>query len=145
MGIPPIYKNNGDQVVTREIQELRHDLEQNQKDDQVDHQVILDKLAALSLEQRTSSVLQNERASAEGTIRRQVFALLLLFLTTVAGIIAWVESEFSDIHDDISNNSRIFSAFEARGIKWGEQLDKTDADMQEQLRELRRRINKKHD
>lgn len=150
MATPPLQKN-GDTALSREIRDLRHDFEIRWKEDAADHRslmeshrAMLEKITNLTLEQRTYGVKQDERLASDTTIRRQVFALLLLFLTSIGGVIAWAEGQLNHLQDDISEQSAFFSAFEAKGRKWGEQLDQKDAEQQRTLRDLRRRVNEHH-
>lgn len=139
-----VKKNGHDQLQDHELRRLREALasvEAERREDDKAHAVILTKLAGYETELRVSNVRDEEKSKAEGSLRKQVFALLLLFLGTWTGAIAWAAAEFREVHHEIGQNTAHFREFQAIGIEWGDNLDARDAEIKEDLRQLRRLVN----
>lgn len=139
-----VKKNGRDHLQDSEIRRLREalvSLESQHEQNENAHSAILAKLQTYEVELRIANVRAEERGRAETSLRRQVLALALLFLSTASGVVAWAVTEFRDVHDAISNNSAHFREFQAIGIEWGDNLDLRDKEIKEDLRQLRRLVN----
>jgi len=141
MGTPPLNKNGIDQAQSRELRELKEELRKFREADVAAHTSIIDKLGALDKDVLITHVRDEEKDKAETKLRRQVFALALVFLTTLAGLVGWAASEFRTLHQDVANNTAHFKEFQAIGIEWGDAIDERAETMQEDLRQLRRLVN----
>jgi len=120
---------------------LREEMSSMRTADASAHGLLNDKLDVISKQQIRMQTITEERAMAEGTLRRQVFALVLLFLGSIGGIVGWTATTFTRIQEDVANNTAHFREFQAIGIRWGEDIDQTAAETKEDLRQLRRLVN----
>lgn len=111
------------------------------KADDEAHTAILDKLHDYETALRVDKARDEERAKAEGQLRKQVSAAVVMFMSLITGIVAWAALEFAQIHRDIADNTAHFREFQAIGIEWGDNLDSRDAEIKEDLRQLHREVD----
>jgi len=141
MGTPPLQKNGRDQAQDRFLRELKEEVRRQREADVEAHGDILAKLDALDKDLLVTHAREDEKAKSESSLRRQMFALALLFLSVLSGLVAWAAMEFRGLHDDVSNNTAHFREFQAIGIEWGDAIDERADTMKEDLRQLRRLVN----
>ena len=120
---------------------LRDEIVAQRQADDIAHAAILDKLHDYETALRVDKARDEERAKAEGQIRKQVSAAVVMFMSLMTGIVAWAALEFAQIHRDIAENTAHFREFQAIGIEWGDNLDARDAEIKEDMRQLRRLVN----
>ena len=159
MGTPPLSStssvHHAVQEVKSDLRELAAEIREFRKADIEAHTSLEKHMNTIATRQSTMTAVTEERVKSDSSLRKQVFALVFLFLTTAAGMVGWAVAEFRALHAsveehtdelarEIKANSIHFSTFEARGRKWGEGLDAKDKEHDEQLRELRHRIDQKH-
>jgi len=120
---------------------LRDEIVKVHQENEATHTLILDKLHDYETELKVRNARDEERAVAEKSLRKQIFALVLVFLSILSGLVAWAAMEFNEIKRDVSANTAHFREFQALGIEWGDNLDATDAELKADLRALRRLVN----
>ena len=120
---------------------LRDEIVRVHQENEATHTLILDKLHSYELEVKVRNARDDEKDKAEQRLRKQVFALALVFLSILSGLVTWAAMEFNELHHDISENTAHFREFQAIGIEWGDKLDEKDAELKEDLRLLRRLVN----
>lgn len=129
---------------------LRDDLERQRQTDEAAHAMIMDQLHALETSVHIRNARDEEKDKAEGSLRRQIFALVLVFLSIQSGLVTWAAMEFNEIHRDVAANTAHFREFQAIGIEWGDAIDERAVGFKEDIRQLRRQMlehqrnNKKH-
>jgi ferric-dicitrate binding protein FerR (iron transport regulator) len=140
MGTPPLHKNGQEQAYKQELRSLRETLEK----DAEAHTLILAKLTVYETEIKVANARSEEKDKAEKSLRRQIGALFLLFMSSAAGIVGWGIGEARDIRKDISANTAHFREFQAIGIEWGDAIDERAAGFKEDIRQLRHKIDGRH-
>lgn len=120
---------------------LRDEIVKVHQENEATHTLILDKLHAYELELKVRNARDEEKATAEKSLRKQIFALVLVFLSILSGLVAWAAMEFNDIKRDVSANTAHFKEFQAIGIEWGDAIDERAAGFKEDIRQLRRQMN----
>ena len=102
------------------------------------HDVILTKLMAYDTAVQVQAARDEEKQKADKSLKRQVFALFLVFLTQTAALIGWGVTRFDKLHDKTEDNARHFTEFQAIGIEWGDAIDERAHDMQDDIKELQK-------
>lgn len=120
---------------------LRDEIVKQREMDEAAHAIILDKLHAYETELKVNNARNEEKDKAENALRKQVFALSVLFLSILSGLVAWVAVEFNELHSDVAGNTAHFREFQAIGIEWGDAIDERAAGFKEDIRQLRREMN----
>ena len=120
---------------------LRDEIVKVHQENEATHTLILDKLHSYETEARVRNARDEEKDKAEVSLRKQIFALVLVFLSILSGLVTWAAMEFNELHHDISENTAHFREFQAIGIEWGDKLDEKDVELKEDLRLLRRLVN----
>ena len=129
---------------------LRDEIVKVHQENEATHTLILDKLHSYETEARVRNARDEEKDKAEASLRKQIFALVLVFLSILSGLVTWAAMEFNELHHDISENTAHFREFQAIGIEWGDSIDERAAGFKEDIRLLRRQMlehqrnNKKH-
>jgi hypothetical protein len=121
--------------------DLRDEIELQRQTDEAAHAMILEQLHALETTAQIRNARDEEKDKAENSLRKQIFALVLVFLSIQSGLVTWAAMEFGELHRDVAANTAHFKEFQAIGIEWGDKLDETDADLKADLRQLRRLVN----
>ena len=131
-----------------EIVEMRKALMASQKNmeqsyvrNEDDHKILMTQMAAYDTEIKVRNARDEEKDRAEQSLRKQVFALAVLFMSILSGLVAWAAMEFNELHRDVSENTAHFREFQAIGIEWGENIDERANGIKEDLRQLRRLVN----
>ena len=129
---------------------LRDEIVRVHQENEATHTLILDKLHSYELEIKVRNARDEEKDKAEKSLRKQIFALVLVFLSILSGLVTWAAMEFNELHRDISENTAHFREFQAIGIEWGDAIDERAAGLKEDIRLLQRQMlehqrnNKKH-
>lgn len=137
----PLQKNGHDGAQDKALRELREAIDKQREADLEAHSIIMEKLSLFDKDLLVTHVREEERLTAEKSLRKQVFALTLMFLSMVAGLVAWVATELNEIHDQVHENTAHFREFQGIGIRWGEDIDARDKAMAEDIRQLERIVN----
>jgi hypothetical protein len=132
MGTPPLHKNGQEQAYKQELRALRETLEK----DAEAHAIILSKLNIYETEIKVANARSEEKDKAEKSLRRQIGALFLLFMSSAAGIVGWGVGEARNIRRDVAANTAHFREFQAIGIEWGDAIDERAAHIREDIRTL---------
>lgn len=130
MGSPPLQKNGHDRLQDSAIRELTGELR-----------------AHISEEMGHHRRVENEVAELASEIKKYVFAgrVAWTFLAILgAGVVSYqanldIRLRSMEVRvDDLETKQH---AFEERGTKWGQDLDRSVLEMRQDIRDLRRRIN----
>lgn len=120
---------------------LRDEIVAQRQEDEAAHAVILTKLHDLETELRVKNARDEEKFAAATSIKKQLFALVILFLTILTGLVSWFTVEIRSTQKDVSENAAHFREFQAIGIRWGDDIDARAESMQEDIRQLRKRLH----
>jgi len=120
---------------------LRDEIVKQRQEDETAHAVILDKLHDFETELRVRNARDEEKFAANTSIKKQLFALVILFLSILTGLVSWFTLEIRETQENVSENSAHFREFQAIGIRWGDDIDARAAHMQEDIRTIRRQMN----
>jgi hypothetical protein len=129
---------------------LRDEIVAQRQEDEAAHAVILGKLHDFETELRVRNARDEEKLASGTSIKKQLFALIILFLSILTGLVSWFTLEIRETQENVSENSAHFREFQAIGIRWGDDIDARAEHMQEDIRHIRRlmnehqRNNKKH-
>jgi hypothetical protein len=140
MGTPPLHKNGQEQAYKQELRALRETLEK----DAEAHVIILSKLRVYETEIKVANARNEEKDKAEVTLRRQMAALAMLFMTIAIGLVSWGVTQAHDLHQAVNDNTAHFKEFQAIGIEWGNAIDERAEGFKEDIRQLRRKIDGRH-
>lgn len=120
---------------------LRDEIVKVHQENEATHTLILDKLHAYETELKVRNARDEEKAVAEKSLRKQIFALVLVFLSILSGLVAWAAMEFNEIKRDVSANTAHFKEFQAIGIEWGDAIDERAEGFKEDIKQVRHRLN----
>ncbi len=132
-----LSKNGTDQKQNGELREIREYLRANANE----HAGIMSQLAAYDTALQVQAARDEEKEKADRNLKRQVFALFLVFLTQTAGLVGWGVSRYDKLHDGMEENARHFTEFQAIGIEWGDSIDERAAGFKEDIRQIRKQMN----
>ena len=120
---------------------LRDELRAYRDLDEAAHREILLKLHDYETTMKVFTARVEEKDHAEQSMRRKFFGLIVLFMSILSGLVAWVAVELSSIHKDVANNTSHFKEFQAIGIEWGDAIDERAEGFRDDIKELRKRLN----
>jgi len=121
--------------------DLRQELRAYRDQDEAAHAEILIKLRDYETAMLVFNARNEEKDKAEQGLRKKVFALAVLFMSILSGLVAWAAMEFNELHHDISSNTAHFREFQAIGIEWGDAIDERAEGFKEDIKQLRHRLN----
>jgi len=120
---------------------LRDEVIKQHHENEAAHNMILDKLHDFEMELRVRNARDEEKHAATTSIKKQLFALVILFLSILTGLVSWFTLEIRETQEDVSQNTAHFREFQAIGIRWGDDIDARAEHMQEDIRNIRRQMN----
>ena len=72
---------------------------------------------------------------------RLLWGLVFVFISTLGALLGWGYAEINKLEDEVHAVTSKQAAFEERGTKWGEDLDDDVSRIDDELKELRRKLN----
>jgi hypothetical protein len=135
MGSPPLNKAGRDHSQDAELRDLKADILRNREVNEEQHSGMMTKVEAAY-----------ERIEGKLTMQRTVAIVVYMILLAAGGYL--VDSQTNILRDVSENNKETaqqlqhlqtqHEAWEARAIEWGENLDETDDELKQDIKELRR-------
>jgi len=78
------------------------------------------------------------------TVGRLLWGLVFIFVTSLGGLLGYGFGRFDDLQVEVQELSAYFSGFQKLGLKWGEDLDRTDDRHDREIKILRERLQQHH-
>jgi hypothetical protein len=125
----------------RELKELRTLIQNNLAVDNIAHERIEESLSRVITAHEVQLGVAAEKEKGESSLKKQVFALLLLLLAQTAAGTSWIVAKFDRVETDILNNTAHYREYQAIGNRWGHDIDARAVKIQSDIAKIRERLN----
>ena len=130
MGSPPLEKNGRDRLQDQSINRLAAELRAHIADEMGHHRLVESEVTGLGAEIK--------KYVFAGRVAWSFLGILGMLVLLYQGAL---DRRLRDMEDRVDAVQSKQHAFEERGTRWGQDLDRNVLDMKQDIREIRRRLN----
>jgi len=117
---------------------LRDEIVAQRQEDEAAHAVILAKLHDFETELRVKNARDEEKLAATTSIKKQLFALIILFLSILSGLVSWFTMEILETQEHVHRIEIEERSNAKEGFQMAKELRKDVDHNEDKIHELQR-------